>query len=343
MYRIENFKAGNIKNYFANWHSITSDPETLQTVNGLPIEFFASRPENQFSQNQFSMSEITVLKDEINKLLKKGVVTLSSHEENEYISPIFLVPKEDNAFRMILNLKRLNEYIPYLHFKMDTFDKVLTLIRPNCFMCTVDIKDAYYSVAIHEPDQKYLKFKFQNNLYKFVCLPNGLSTGPRKFTKLLKPVLSFLREKGYIVSAYIDDILIIDYSFDSCIAATIDTIKLLNYLGFVIQPSKSQFIPKQCVTYLGFIINSATMKVTLPSSKIQKIKQACLSLHGSNTMPIRDVASVVGLIVSAFPAVKFGPLHYRALECCKIEALKSSHGNFDHAMSLSNSAYEDLD
>ena len=244
MYRIENFKAGNIKNYFANWHSITSDPETLQTVNGLPIEFFASRPEHQFSQNQFSMSEITVLKDEINKLLKKGVITLSSHEENEYISPIFLVPKEDNAFRMILNLKRLNEYIPYLHFKMDTFDKVLTLIRPNCFMCTVDIKDAYYSVAIHEPDQKYLKFKFQNNLYKFVCLPNGLSTGPRKFTKLLKPVLSFLREKGYILSAYIDDILIIDYSFDSCIAATIDTIKLLNHLGFVIQPSKSQFIPK---------------------------------------------------------------------------------------------------
>ncbi len=60
-------------------------------------------------------------------------------------------------------------------------------------------------------------------------------------------------------------------------------------------------------------------------------------------MSIRDVPSVVGLIVSAFPAVKFGPLHYRALEFCKTGALKSFHGNFDHAMSLSNSAYEDLD
>ena len=38
-------------------------------------------------------------------LLKKGVIVESTHEPNEYISPIFLRPKKDGSHRLILNLK----------------------------------------------------------------------------------------------------------------------------------------------------------------------------------------------------------------------------------------------
>ena len=48
-----------------------------------------------------------VLDTEINKLLKKGVIVPSVHEENEFLSTVFLVPKKDGTFRMILNLKKL--------------------------------------------------------------------------------------------------------------------------------------------------------------------------------------------------------------------------------------------
>ena len=59
-------------------------------------------------------------------------------------------------------------------------------------------------------------------------------------TKLLKPALAFLRNQGSIVSAYIDDIIIIDESYDACIKATVETIKLLDFLGFVIHPKKKK-------------------------------------------------------------------------------------------------------
>ena len=88
---------------------------------------------------------------------------------------------------MILNRKRLNENMPYIHFKMETIGD--TLVTPNCFMAKVDIKDAYYSVPILPEHQKYLKFYFTGNPYQFTCLPNGLCSDPRKFTKLLKPPL----------------------------------------------------------------------------------------------------------------------------------------------------------
>ena len=82
------------------------------------------------------------------------------------------------------------------------------------------------------------------------------------------------------------------------------------------------------------------MNVTLPSTKVLKIKDKCSKLYMSHNLSIRDVASVIGLIVSTFPAVKFGPLHYSSLENDKIQALAISKGNFGHAMSLSKTAYD---
>ena len=47
-------------------------------------------------------------------------------------------------------------------------------------------------------------------------------------------------------------------------------------------------------------------------------------------------------MVGTFPGVEFGPLHYRALESDKADALKSAGGNFDHKMTLSAGSLADL-
>ena len=151
----------------------------------------------------FSAEEEVLISAEINRLMQKGVLKKSFPETGEFVSPIFLTPKSDGSFRLILNLKRLNEHMPYMHFKMATINSVLNLITPNCFMAKVDIKDAYYSVPIMEEHQKYLKFWFKGELYQFTCLPNGLCSGPRKFTKLLKPPPADMRKNKITVSSYI--------------------------------------------------------------------------------------------------------------------------------------------
>ena len=49
---------------------------------------------------------------------------------------------------------------------------------------------------------------------------------------------------------------------------------------------------------------------------------------------IREVARVIGLIVSNFPEVQIGELHYRYLEHNKIEALQANKGTYDAFMTL---------
>lgn len=133
------------------------------------------------------------------------MIVKSEHCPGECISPIFLRPKKDGSHRLILNLKKLNTTIVYRHFKMDTLKSAINLVTPNCFMASLDWKDAYYSVPVLPEFQKFLKFRWQGTLYQFTCLPQGLSPAPRLFTKLTKPVYSHLRKKGHLNTAFIDD------------------------------------------------------------------------------------------------------------------------------------------
>ena len=122
---------------------------------------------------------------EINKLVGKGVIEYTEDEKGEFILPIFFRSKSDGTRRLILNLKTLNEFLEYKHFKMERVHSVTDLIQPHCYMATIDVNDAYYSVKIsEEEDSKYLKFYTGKMLLKFVVLPNALSSGPPKFTKL---------------------------------------------------------------------------------------------------------------------------------------------------------------
>ena len=46
---------------------------------------------------------------------------------------------------------------------MDTLESAIRIIKPDCYMASIDLKDAYYTVAIAEEHQKYLKFLFATN------------------------------------------------------------------------------------------------------------------------------------------------------------------------------------
>ena len=61
---------------------------------------------------------------------------------------------------------------------MDTLETAIKFMRPGCYMTSIDLKDAYYSIPIALEHQKYLKFIWKDELYAFNSLPMGLSSSP---------------------------------------------------------------------------------------------------------------------------------------------------------------------
>ena len=335
--------AGRLQHFVRNWQELTSDRIILSYVKGCKIEF-------EIFPNQarapkplpFSVSEQTIIHRELQTLLQKGVIEKCFHEDLEYISTIFTRPKKNGTHRVILNLKELNQQVDYHHFKMDTIHTCVELLTKGAYMASLDLRDAYYSVPIHKDFQKYLKFQWGSCLYQFTCLPNGLASAPRIFTKLMKPVYSHLRLKGHISSPYLDDSFLVADTYQDCVTNVQDTLSLLKSLGFVIHDEKSQIRPVQVIEHLGFIFDSMNMTVTVNIAKIQKLQSQAHFVLTKVNPTIREVAGLIGMMVSCFPGVEHGQLYYRRLEMLKAECLKKNFGNFDAKMMLDFNTRSDI-
>ena len=140
------FTAGLVKNHISHWEFITQDPYTLRAVQHYNIEFAETLLlQTTPPMNKTSPAENEIIQNEIIKLSLKGVIEEAIYTNDSYISNVFVRPKKDGSHQMMLNLKSLNEFVAYYHFKMDAFQTAISLIRPGCFMASVDLKDAYYT------------------------------------------------------------------------------------------------------------------------------------------------------------------------------------------------------
>ena len=177
--------AGNLRHCVHEWEKITSDPFILDTVKHSHIDFSEGVAPFQTYAPQpikFNEHEKGIIEKEVQKLLDKGVIEPYLPVQNQYVSNIFIREKKDGSFRTILNLSQLNKSVEYYKFKMETLDSIIKLMRPNCFMASLDLKDAYYSVPIATEDRVFLRFFWGDKLYQYTCFPNGLTSAPRKFT-----------------------------------------------------------------------------------------------------------------------------------------------------------------
>ena len=343
-HRVESFRAGDIRNYAHNWRKLTSDKNILDIVSkGLRLNFIDYPPQgSEPFEYPRGHVETRTINEEVNKLLDKGVVRPCGRDNGEYFSSLFTRDKKDGTYRTILNLKSLNKDCDTAHFKMESLKQALHMVRQGCFMASIDIKDAFYSVPINEHHMKYLKFTWEGKIFQFCAMPNGYCDAMRVFTKLLKPVFATLREKGYESVIYVDDSLLQGDTFQECLNNVLATLECLESLGFVVHPEKSVFYPTQEITFLGFIINTADMTVRLTDEKKSKIKDLGLGLLDKNNITVRMISRFIGNLTASFDAVPEGRLYYRHLEWCKALSLDLHNQDFDAPCFISEQAREEI-
>lgn len=129
-------------------------------------------------------------------------------------------------------------------------------------------------------------------MYAYCVLPNGLSPGPRYFTKLMKPVFAHLRSAGHMSVSFIDDIYLQGDTIARCKQNILETKQLLEKLGFLIHQQKLVLEPTKEITFLGFVWDSEAMAVKLIKEKVNKVKTACGKLLVAKTWSIRVLAQV---------------------------------------------------
>lgn len=338
---------GRLRYFLHNWEQITQDPWVLQVVSGCPLSFTKSpplqAPGSAQAPHPLAEDQMRVMEEEVLNLLeKKAIREVSPERALGFYSNVFTVPKKDGGWRPIINLKRLNQYLEVPHFKMESIQSLKNSILPNDYLAKVDLKDAYLSVPMDPRTHCYLRFVWKGSVFEFTSLPFGLAPAPLIFTKLLKPVATFIRKHGVRIIIYLDDMLLM--------APTPALLKshlklvcyVLTHLGFVLNESKCVMEPQQSLEFLGFMVDSKAMTLALPHSKVDKIRKECRHMRNQEVVTARQLAHLIGSMTACLPAIAAAPLHYRALQRLRSRALTPTMDNYDHPVPLSAEAKLDL-
>jgi hypothetical protein len=84
------------------------------------------------------------LKDlEFEKMIKNEVVVEEKFENLIWINPIHLVPKANGKMRLVMDMRKVNQFMVHKHFKMEGMPTLKDLIKQNNYAITFDMIDAY--------------------------------------------------------------------------------------------------------------------------------------------------------------------------------------------------------
>ena len=201
------------------------------------------------------------MEEEIQTLVQKQTVQEVPATTKGYYSNMFIVPK---------NLKSQNKYMKSEHFKMKGLHIVKSLLQKSDWMAKVDLKDAFFMVPVAPQHCHLLLFNLEMKTFQFKCLPFGLCTAPRMFTKILNPAIKRLRSLGIRLVVYMDNLLIMATVVEMLREHVHMMLFLLENLGFIINSKKSLLTPTQEIEFLGMVVNSQTMDLKLPGQKSRR-------------------------------------------------------------------------
>jgi hypothetical protein len=235
-----------------------------------------------FKPRRLSFEQKRKVDEKINELLKAGIIKESC---SPYASPIVLIPKKDNDFRLCVDYRKLNKNTIRDNFPLPVIDDLLDSLKNKTIFSILDLKSGFHQIRICSESTKYTSFVTPKGQYEYLRVPFGLCNAPAVFQRFINKIFKGLIDDGKIC-VYIDDILIASESFEEHLETLGKVFEILSENLLEINLEKCRFMFDE-IDYLGYTINKSGRK--LNKSHVESI----------NNFPVpktcKDVQRFLGL------------------------------------------------
>ncbi len=153
---------------------------------------------------------------------------------------------------------------------------------------------------------------WRGTTYEWTCLPFGLGTAPKTFTRVAKCIVVECKKLGITIYLYLDDGLILAMTYEKALADTKIVLDLLERAGFLVSWNKCALVPSQQFTFLGLNWNTVDMTISVPEDKLEKIRDlasTCLARP-----KCRPVMRLLGMINYASWGIPLARLKARPIQ-----------------------------
>ena len=148
-------------------------------------------------------------------MLRKGAIVVSDPKEDHFLSPWCLGKKRNGRNHPAVNLKDVNNNIPYQHTKQELLFPSNKMLLP------------YFVISYSMESRKNLRFWWKGLLYNFCCLCFRIFSALLVFARLLKVPLSLsisISLSLYVslyISLYISLSIYISLSLSVCLSLSL--------------------------------------------------------------------------------------------------------------------------
>jgi hypothetical protein len=240
------------------------------------------------------------------------------------ISPLLAIPKDNGSVRILQDCSKplgssVNDRASSdFKIRYQGVQDAINLLKPDHYMCKLDIRSAYRSVYIHPKDYPVtgIKWTFQGNscpTYMYdTRLMQGAKLSPMIFHRLSQAIRRFAAKQGIQVVAFPDDFFIISHSENAARSDQHTMIRLLHELGFDIAWEKVEG-PSKSLVFLGVELNSHDMSIALPEKKIVKFTSILRQFQHKKRASFKQLERLCGKLSWAATVVKAGRCYLRRL------------------------------
>ena len=186
-------------------------------------------------------------------------------ENPEWVSPMRVVPKGSNSFRICIDLREPNDAMERDPWPMPTIDKSWCKLTKAKVFTKLDLKSACHHVRLHKSVRKFTAFLTDIGTFQFKRLAFGMKVAPELFQKTMEQMFKHLSN---FVVIFLDDILIHAETVEDLRKRTAEVMKVIEANNLTLNKDKCEY-EKTTIDFLGCTIGDGRVRPT--KERIQKL------------------------------------------------------------------------
>ncbi|RMC19758.1 hypothetical protein DUI87_03322 [Hirundo rustica rustica] len=228
-----------------------------------------------------------------------------------YNTPILPVKKPDGTYRMVQDLRIINEIVKAGHPTLpDPYTILNQIPSSHQYYSVLDLKDAFWGWPITEDSKQYFAFEWEHEEGGKM----GYKNSPTIFGEQLAKDLESWEPppgEGQLLQ-YVDDLLIATWTQETRVDWTVSLLNFLGLQGYRVSQKKAQMV-RQTVIYLGYESFLKYQAILVEQDDVEivvtNIVNPASFLSGSMGEPvIHDCLETIEATYSSRPDLKDTPL-----------------------------------